>query len=216
LRKDQYGGARALDSEGRTLLHNRFEALAFEIQKTSGQLPMLQAELVARYLSTAKDGFPTSSMGSGSRPSTDKDGEPLPTYSDRTGATAVSDPHDDPDGSALLQAWSHLRDADAALRACHGSLLARLRPPAAPEPEETGDPGCRSHRRVRRPGGDGRMFEDTMRDSMCPFCYGWTVSTGAWPSVEILELKRDGKTITEAHHAAAVEAHRAKESAGNL
>lgn len=198
MRQDQYGGARALNPEGATLPYSRFAALAFEIQKTSGQLPMLQSELVARYLSTAKDGFPTSSMGSGSRPSTDKEGELLPTYSDRTGATAVSDPHDDPDGSALLQAWSHLRDADAALRACHGSLLARLRPPAAPEPEETGDPGCRSHRRVRRPGGDGRMFEDTHEAGLCRWCKSWEDETGAWPSVEILERRRDGKSITTA------------------
>lgn len=198
MRSDQYGGARAHDTDGKTLSYNRFSALAIEIGRTASQLPHLQAELCARYLATAKDGFPTSSMNSGSRPSTDANGEPLPGYTDRTGSVATSEPHDDPDGSTLLRAWSHLRDADAAMRAAHGSLLAALRPQDEPEPEEAGDPGCRSHRRVRRSGGDGRMFEDTFTGSLCRFCAGWETETGAWPSVEILERRRDGKSITTA------------------
>lgn len=179
-----------------------FTDLALHAGQITGQLPALHAELRARWLVAKKDGWPSSSLSEGGRTSHEIDpitGEsiPLPTYSDPTGTAATEAPDRDADAITLINAHRLLKDADALLRSAHGLFLKALRPPTEVADEDhPDDPGCRSCRRRRRPGDQTqRVYEESFRDGLCHFCYGWFTDCGQLPAMDVLKDRHEGKRI---------------------
>lgn len=139
------------------------------------------------------------------RRATDRDGEPLPGYSDPTGDAGT---RPDRARDALRRLERHLTAAAKALEAAVMEAADwQLRDPNVIERQATEahtEAGCASCARVAGPGGGvfwSRIYRTTTladgsRATVCQPCYSGpdgTRETGTFPPREAVEARRDGK-----------------------
>lgn len=161
---------------------------------------------VPQRIKESYNGWPSGSgFDSTSRRATDRDGEPLPNYSDPTGDAGTRTDQAHTDERQIL------RDLRAGVRsvenAVHGLDRYELRDPNILEREATNDArpaGCQSCARIQGPRGGAYwspIYRDTVlangtRTSLCQACYSGPDGarhTGQFPPVEAVQARRDGK-----------------------
>lgn len=159
-----------------------FEEACDEIVELVAGLRTEHRELRRRQGSDSPDGYPPRSLGGGSRPSTDADGELLPPHGDPTGELVSrrdERPQADPVWQALEALVRHTHEARRRLEQA-GSAAAQAHPPAQLA-EEAGDRSwCWVCARqgvmtpTYRDSGDG----DSRPTPRCRHCYDWWLASG--------------------------------------
>lgn len=153
--------------------------------KNRDRLPMTAGGLLRVSRLPERDGYPTSSLGDGTGPSSvlDDEGKPMPPVNDPVGELVMTPPKN----LARMAARAVVRSVEAAveeLQRAVGVLLDAT--PAAPKNVE---PGCKSCERVG-------VWMPVFRGERDKWCYDWQAAHKADPPIEVLRAHHDGKRIT--------------------
>lgn len=159
-----------------------FEDACDEIVELVHGLREEHRELRRRQRSDSPDGYPPSSLGGGSRPSTDEDGELLPPHGDPAGelvARRDARPQADPVFAALESVVRHVHEARRRLEQA-GSAAAKAHPPAQLAEQAEDRAWCWPCARqgvmspTYRDSGDG----ESRPTPRCRPCYEWWLASG--------------------------------------
>lgn len=163
--------------------------------KTKERSDLTAPELIRRAQQPTRDGFPTSTRGDGSGPSSvlDDQGNPMPPVADPVGELVITTSIDHV-RVAAVNVVRYLQGAAGDLRAAVGAL-ANAQPPPLRDDPELEELWCTNHLQHH-------MFEPRMAtgpkasNELCRWCYDFRGIHNFPPDKRLLELRAEGRRIT--------------------